>query len=107
MPRTILGFDGLLESDKTEQDRVYRVCFDQCGLHCHDRASRCHLHIHGLDTHAHYQVPVDVRLPRNMYFPEEAAEGFTHLFEPAEMLLSRRLVIFLNDPSTWLVYTVR
>src|SRR5438445_4460082 len=99
MPRTVLGFDGLLESDKTEQDRVYRVCLDQCGLHRHDRASRRHLHIDGLDTHVHYQVPVDVRLPRKMSCPEEAAEGFTHLFEPVEMLLSRGLAIFLHDPS--------
>src|SRR5438445_13399781 len=106
MPRTILGFDGLLESDKTEQDRVYRVCFDQCGLHRHDRASRCHLHIHGLDTHANYQVPVDVRLTRKMYFPEEDAEGFTHLFEPVEMRLSLRLIIFLHGPSNLLVYLV-
>src|SRR5882762_8794017 len=87
---TVLGFAGLLEPDETEKDRVYRVRLDERGLHCHDRASRCHLNILRGNTHVHYQVPVEIWLPRKVHFSEKCVERFTHLLEPVVMLLSSR-----------------
>src|SRR6267143_3400311 len=94
---TVLGFAGLLEPDETEKDRGYRVRLDERGLHCHDRASRCHLHILRGNTYVHYQVPVNVRFPGKVHFSEECIEGLSHLLEPVVRLLSRGRVVFFNN----------
>jgi hypothetical protein len=62
-PNTISLRVLTLLATETEQDRPYRISLNEGPLHCAQRTSKSHLGICRRNSHVHYDVPENVRLP--------------------------------------------
>src|SRR3989442_12896927 len=73
---------------EAEQYRIYLTSLDEGFLHSHQRTSKSHLGIGRRNPHVHYDVPENVRLPREVLLIEQAFQGSIHFLESVEMVLS-------------------